>query len=156
MAKFKKARVNVGIDMTPLVDVAFLLLTFFMLTTQFKPQEDVKIQLPMSHSPTKLPESDVMTIHVDANDSLYLGFVAPAMMEAFFGPAYRDKQCCSVKKADLPDLLMKARGMNSKIRTLIKTDANNEFGMVSDILEILQKTKIIRFSIITNYDQTGI
>jgi len=33
----KKGRVNVFIDMTPMVDVTMLLLTFFMLTTQFLP-----------------------------------------------------------------------------------------------------------------------
>ncbi len=45
MPKFKPHRQGVRIDMTPLVDVAFLLLTFFMLTTQFKPQEEVTIVL---------------------------------------------------------------------------------------------------------------
>jgi biopolymer transport protein ExbD len=43
MPKFKPTRQAVRIDMTPLVDVAFLLLTFFMLTTVFKPTEDVTI-----------------------------------------------------------------------------------------------------------------
>ncbi|MBI3580222.1 MAG: biopolymer transporter ExbD, partial [Ignavibacteriales bacterium] len=41
MGKFKKKRVGISLDMTPLVDVAFLLLTFFMLTTKFKPVEEV-------------------------------------------------------------------------------------------------------------------
>ena len=51
-------------DMTPMVDVAFLLLTFFMLTTQFRPPEEVQITLPSSHSAFKLPESHVMTLMV--------------------------------------------------------------------------------------------
>ena len=62
MPKFKKPRVNVRVDMTPMVDVAFLLLTFFMLTTQFRPPEEVEIVLPSSHSAIKLPESNVMLI----------------------------------------------------------------------------------------------
>ncbi|MGH7454076.1 MAG: ExbD/TolR family protein, partial [bacterium] len=45
MPKIKKARVGIKLDMTPMVDVAFLLLTFFMLTTQFKPTEDVTVEL---------------------------------------------------------------------------------------------------------------
>ena len=50
MPKFKPHRQGYRIDMTPLVDVAFLLLTFFMLTTTFKPSEEVTIVLPASHS----------------------------------------------------------------------------------------------------------
>lgn len=153
MSKIKKSRVSIGIDMTPLVDVAFLLLTFFMLTTQFKPPEDVQINLPMSQSPAKLPESDVMTIFVDKNDSLYLGFSAPQMMENFFGAEYRQKQCGPLKKAELADQLMKARAQNPRLRTVVKTDANNKFGVVSDILEVLQKTQITRFSVVTNFEQ---
>ncbi len=155
MSKIKKSRVNVGIDMTPLVDVAFLLLTFFMLTTQFKPPEDVKIDLPMSQSPSKLPESDVMTIFVDKNDSLYLGFTSQPMMESFFGADFKLKQASPIKKAELADLLMKARAQSPRIRTVIKTDAQNKFGVVSDILETLQKTQITRFSIVTNFKQTS-
>ena len=39
-------RIRVRIDMTPMVDVAFLLLIFFMSTTQFKPPEVVAVKLP--------------------------------------------------------------------------------------------------------------
>ena len=45
MPRIKKKRVSIRIDMTPLVDVAFLLLTFFMLTTVFKPAEEVEIKI---------------------------------------------------------------------------------------------------------------
>jgi len=72
MPKFKPHRQGVRIDMTPLVDVAFLLLTFFMLTTQFKPVEEVTIVLPSSHSAFKLPESDVLTINI-SNEVAYVG-----------------------------------------------------------------------------------
>ena len=50
-----KKRVSIRIDMTPLVDVAFLLLTFFMLTTQFKSDASVIVDTPSSISEIKLP-----------------------------------------------------------------------------------------------------
>lgn len=153
MSKIKKNRVSVALDMTPLVDIAFLLLTFFMLTTQFKPQEEVEVTLPLSHAEAKLPESDLMTIVVDKNDSLFLGFTSQPMMESFFGADYKLKQCSPIKKADLPDLLMKARAQSPRIRTVVKADANNEYGTVSDVLEVLQKTQITRFSVVTNFEQ---
>ena len=42
----KKHRIGISIDMTPMVDVAFLLLIFFMTTTQFEPPETDKVTLP--------------------------------------------------------------------------------------------------------------
>ncbi len=59
-----KSRVGVAIDMTPMVDVAFLLLIFFMSTTQFKPPEEVQIELPTSHSAIKVPESNILILTV--------------------------------------------------------------------------------------------
>ncbi len=41
MSRIKSKRIGFRIDMTPMVDVAFLLLTFFMLTTKFRPPEVV-------------------------------------------------------------------------------------------------------------------
>lgn len=60
----KKRRIGISIDMTPMVDVAFLLLIFFMTTTQFQPPEKDKIELPKSSSEAKSPESDIITIAV--------------------------------------------------------------------------------------------
>ncbi len=62
MASGKHSPVN--IDMTPMVDIAFLLLIFFMATTQFKEPESIAILLPESHSVIKLPESDVVILTV--------------------------------------------------------------------------------------------
>src|SRR6266436_1024763 len=60
----KKRRIGISIDMTPMVDVAFLLLIFFMCTTQFKPPEKDKITLPESNSEAKAPETGIITISV--------------------------------------------------------------------------------------------
>jgi biopolymer transport protein ExbD len=49
MPKVKVARKSTAIDMTAMCDVAFLLLTFFILTTKFKPKEPVVIDTPTSH-----------------------------------------------------------------------------------------------------------
>jgi len=82
----KKKRVGIRMDMTPMVDVAFLLLTFFMLTTQFKAPEDVQIILPSSHSAFKLPETDVMIISIEKNGSIHLGIDNPKIRVKLFGP----------------------------------------------------------------------
>ncbi|MEO5988135.1 MAG: biopolymer transporter ExbD, partial [Candidatus Eisenbacteria bacterium] len=62
----QRRRIGISIDMTPMVDIAFLLLIFFMTTTQFKPPEKDKITLPESSSPAKSPESGIITISITA------------------------------------------------------------------------------------------
>lgn len=153
MPKFKKARVGVKIDMTPMVDVAFLLLTFFMLTTQFRPPDEVQIVLPSSHAPFKLPESDVMTISVGkdktGNWCIHLGVDQQRLMARLFGEEYRLRPSAQVSIKDLPNYLIQARIANPKLRTVIKGDQDAEYGMVSDIMDILQKTQITRFNLVT-------
>jgi biopolymer transport protein ExbD len=50
--------------MTPMVDIGFLLVIFFMSTYHARPPETVQVNLPMSRSPFKVPESDVMIISI--------------------------------------------------------------------------------------------
>ncbi|MBU0985414.1 MAG: biopolymer transporter ExbD, partial [candidate division Zixibacteria bacterium] len=75
MAIKKKRRVAIRIDMTPMVDIAFLLLIFYMATTQFKPPEARAVDLPESHSQIELPDKDVINITVTKQDSIYVDYV---------------------------------------------------------------------------------
>jgi biopolymer transport protein ExbD len=70
----KPKRPGVAIDMTPYVDVIMLILTFFMLTAQFKAEltEDIQVTLPKSgNDTTKLPERNVMTIVVNKDGDIF-------------------------------------------------------------------------------------
>jgi biopolymer transport protein ExbD len=150
MPKIKKARVPVRIDMTPMVDVAFLLLTFFMLTTQFKPPAEVEIILPTSHSQFKLPETDVMTVTISKDSRIFLGFDSQILTGRIFGDQNKLRPNMEVTLKELPDMLVRARVSNPKLRTVIKGDQDAEYGVTEDILDILQKTKITRFNLVTD------
>ena len=72
MPKHKPKRSAPTIDMTAMCDVAFLLLTFFMLTAKAKPQEMVVVDTPTSISQTKLPDAGTLTILVDKTGKIFL------------------------------------------------------------------------------------
>jgi biopolymer transport protein ExbD len=71
MPKVKMPRKSTNIDMTAMCDVAFLLLTFFMLATRFKPEEPVMVTTPNSISEIPLPDADIMLITVDPNGRVF-------------------------------------------------------------------------------------
>src|SRR5450432_4280912 len=72
MPKVKVARKSTSIDMTAMCDVAFLLLSFFILTTKFKPSEALAVVTPSSVSPKAAPENDVVLITIDKDGKVYL------------------------------------------------------------------------------------
>lgn len=64
MPSVKIPRKSTDTDMTPFVDVAFLILSFFMLATKFKPPEPVEISTPYSVSSQKLEEQDALLTEI--------------------------------------------------------------------------------------------
>ena len=64
MAKIKMSKKAASIDMTAMCDVAFLLLTFFILTATAKVPEPISVDTPSSTVKTKLPETNLVTITV--------------------------------------------------------------------------------------------
>jgi biopolymer transport protein ExbD len=61
-------------DMTPLVDLGFLLVTFFMLTAQFRPEEAVVVDTPSSRSQSPIPTENLMTVIVDSAGRVFWDF----------------------------------------------------------------------------------
>lgn len=57
--------------MTPMVDLAFLLVTFFMLTTKFRPDEPVLVDQPSSVSQIPLPDNNVIMLTIDAKGRVF-------------------------------------------------------------------------------------
>lgn len=70
MPKIKLPRKSTHIDMTAMCDVAFLLLTFFMLATKFKPEEPVQVVTPASTSTKQIPEG-FMQITLDKSGRVF-------------------------------------------------------------------------------------
>lgn len=73
MPKIKLKRQSIRMDMTAMCDVAFLLLTFFILTTKFRPNEPVQVDIPGSTAQIPLPEKDILLISVGNDGRIFFG-----------------------------------------------------------------------------------
>jgi len=71
MPKIKMPRVSPSLDMTPMVDLAFLLVTFFILTASFRSPEPVQVITPSSTSDKLMPENSVLITISDSGRVFY-------------------------------------------------------------------------------------
>jgi len=129
-----KKRMNIRMDMTPLVDVAFLLLTFFMLTTVFRKPQTLEINLPKDkNTNVKIAESNLMTIRVDDKMNLYwnMGIDLPHKLKA----------------EDLRMFLQNKAKENPKMVVLVKIDRKSKYHLMIDIIDELNLANLTRFSL---------
>src|SRR5215831_12325512 len=72
MARPKIPRKSTTVDMTAMCDVAFLLLSFFILTAQFKPSEAVTVSTPSSVAAKVAPQKDFVMISLNKDGKVFL------------------------------------------------------------------------------------
>jgi biopolymer transport protein ExbD len=75
MARVKPKRQGIHMDMTAMSDMAWLLLTFFILTTQFKKPDIVPVKTPSSVAETKLQDGDLMRVTINNEGKYYFSIV---------------------------------------------------------------------------------
>jgi biopolymer transport protein ExbD len=175
MSKAKIKRHGFRIDMTPMVDVGFLLLTFFMLTAKFKSSKDnVDIKLPVAQADTaKLPDVNIVVLTIalakpspaEPEDTMIFFSVAnekdrPAIYKPLAltdpksgGPLddleAQKIQQVPVKKAQLDAVVKAARWQNQSLRYAINADKRLSYGYIDDVMRTLQKNGAIRFNLVT-------
>jgi len=68
----RRTRLQVQVPLTSLIDIVFLLLIYFLLTTNFMVEEGIKIKLPQARASAPQTE-EVITVYVDKQGRAYLG-----------------------------------------------------------------------------------
>jgi biopolymer transport protein ExbD len=204
MPKIKLATKSPRIDMTPMVDLFTLLLTFFILTATFRPQEAAPVDTPFSVSEKPMMDANVMTVliakdnriffNVDNGPDTILKFrpkilsemgkrynieFTPDELRKFeksgtsFGVPIQDmKAYLAAKNSEERIALEKgvpidsadnqlalwilfARQVNPAVQTMIKGDADSDFPIIREVLDILQDKNVNRFNLITNLRGAG-
>ncbi len=135
----KKRRLGVRLDMTPMVDVAFLLLTFFMLTTTMSKPQTMEINLPPSEAKVEVAQSNLLTLRVKEDGTIYQNFAQEAPTKIEF--------------TGLQKFLKQSLQQNPKLITLLKVDRKGKFKMMVDLIDELNLADVTRFSIAPMLDE---
>lgn len=128
-----KKRAGIRMDMTPMVDVAFLLLTFFMLTTVFRRPQTLEIKLPPGSGKSEVSQQNLLIFRISEDNSLYYskGLETPKKLAS----------------AELPQFLKDRAAEDSQVIILIKIDRKAKYHMMVDIIDEINMAKLSRYSV---------
>lgn len=116
------------IDIAPLIDVMFLLLIFFMLTSNFVLQPGIKVRIPKAVT-SEIIETENIVISVTGQDLLYLNYKP-------------------IRIKELSDLLQKAAVED--VSVLIKSDVGASLGRIVEIWDLCRELGIEKVNLATN------
>src|SRR5499427_8499932 len=137
--RHKKRRIAVRIDMTPMVDVAFLLLIFFMVTTVFRTPQALEINLPPKEDvKVDIAQSKVLEIRVLPDNRAY----------------WRNAQdpWARVEFANLGRVFQPWKNSKDKV-VIIRIDRDAKFSYMVDVIDDLDLANLTRFSLQTLDDK---
>ena len=139
--KFAAANaVGVEPDMTPMIDIVFQLLAFFMFTINLtNAEQDQRVTIPASElaKPPDAPYEHPLTIHLTTKgEFIYAGAALPSLDE-LRSALLREKQI--IKRFDLEEL--------SKVTIVIRADEDAQTGLVQEIIKLSQELEFERFAL---------
>jgi biopolymer transport protein ExbD len=129
-----RRRVGIRIDMTPMVDVAFLLLIFFMVTTVFQRPLAMEVNMPEPGAKVEVPESNVMTIFIKRDDTM--------VFRQGSGPLQ------AVTWDDLRELFVAGQRANPDLIILVKIHREARYEGMVEMMDTLEDAHMHRFSLV--------
>jgi biopolymer transport protein ExbD len=146
--KKSRKKISTRLDLTPMVDLGFLLVTFFMLTTNFSKPQTMEINMPFKNGSQNIPESKTVQIIVDDMNKLYWyrGFANKPLDRL----VETDFSADGIRKV----LLEKNSSIKNMV-VLIKPKDDARYKNVVDILDEMNIVGIKRYAIV-NLDPADI
>ena len=122
--KRRSKKIPFRLDMTPMVDLAFLLLTFFMLTTTFAKSSTMELQMPAPGKPSPAPASKAMTIILGKNHQVYYYFGlndkdSPAKLKATDFSAYGIRKVIVQRQRQAPFIALIKPSREAKYQDMV-------------------------------------
>jgi biopolymer transport protein ExbD len=129
---------TIRVDLTPMVDLGFLLITFFMFTTALAQPKAMKLFMPADEGETDIPESGALTILLGNHDNVYYYFGADAMQLQLTGFHTIRSIINEKKKSTKPEDFV----------VVIKASEDANYKNVVDILDEMTISEVKRFCLV--------
>jgi biopolymer transport protein ExbD len=145
--KRRAKKMSTRIDMTPMVDLAFLLLTFFMLTTTFAKPTVMELTMPVkSDEPTDVALSKAMTILLGKNHQVhyYFGLNDPTDKTV----AVPELNTSSFAASGIRQVLLSRQQLQHGLVVLIKPTADSKYQDMVDILDEMNITNQKKYALV--------
>ncbi len=169
----KPKRVGFVLDMTPLVDVAFLLLTFFMFTAKFKSdaenEQKFDIKRPVAAADTaKLPDAGTGIVKIGIDDKtgdtmMFYAVTDETKRESVFKdvPGVSAEDAATRAQVEVPDttalarLILQSRIADNKMKFIVDADKRITFRKIDQVMNTLrgQGATIFNFVTVSAADQ---
>lgn len=137
-------KLSTRVDMTPMVDLGFLLITFFMLTTTLLQPKTMDLIMPREDgTPQPLAESNAMTVLLGAHNTVkyYEGMYHPEDVKTI---TYADIREAIIKKKE--NILRKTG--DNKLMVLIKADNDANYKNIVDIMDEMLINRVDRYALV--------
>ncbi len=125
------------VNLTPLIDVVFLLLIFFMVSTTFEHQSRIKIDLPEASAAPTSQEDERLEILIDAQGRYFIG----------------DQQVVNTTAKTLKSAISKAVGEREGLTVIIRADAETPHQAVITALDVTSQLGLTHISLATSKTQ---
>ncbi|MCW8855166.1 MAG: biopolymer transporter ExbD [Gammaproteobacteria bacterium] len=131
-------RDDIELNLTPLIDVVFLLLIFFMVSTTFDKQAKLKIVLPEATAAAEQTNDNAVVIGIDSKGSFFIN----------------DRQLVNTQAKTLKLALMKIVGDNKDVPLVIRADAKTPHASVVKAMDVAAQLNLTQMSIATLENQS--
>ncbi|HHO69490.1 MAG TPA: biopolymer transporter ExbD [Gammaproteobacteria bacterium] len=127
------------VNLTPLIDVVFILLIFFMVSTTFQRESQIKIELPEASAEPAESEKDTLEIVIDADGRYFIG----------------DQQVVNTELDTLKQAIAKFVGDRKELPVVIRADRRTPYEAVVRAMDATSQLGLVQMSLATSQPADG-
>lgn len=127
------------VNLTPLIDVVFILLIFFMVSTTFQRESEIKIELPEASAEPVEEKQEMLEIVIDADGHYFID----------------DQQVVNTELETLKKAIQKLRGDQTEIPVVIRADRSTPYEAVVRAMDATSQLGLVHMSLATSRPESA-